>query len=171
MYGFLSGCTGNYRGDPQFMLFILLVDYVIICLNSQLALLHARKNVALLELMMKKLSPQKMEDVAGYFRALSEPTRLLILSFLREGEHNVGQLAELCQCTSANVSRHLSVLSAHGLVARESRGVSVYYRMADESVEQLCDLVCDSIVRRLESAAERDRAFVVAVKGRSKYTG
>lgn len=104
---------------------------------------------------MKKLSPQKMEDVAGYFRALSEPTRLLILSILRDGEQNVGQLAEQCQCTSANVSRHLSVLSAHGLVARESRGVSAYYRIADESVGQLCDLVCDNIVRRLESRPDR----------------
>lgn len=113
---------------------------------------------------MNKRSSQKLEDVARYFRALSEPTRLLILSYLREGEHNVGELADLCQCTSANVSRHLSVLSANGLVAREARGVTVYYRIADESVEHLCDLVCNSIVTRLANTADRGKKPVATNK-------
>jgi hypothetical protein len=33
-------------------------------------------------------------------------------------------------------------------VARENRGTSVYYRIADESVYALCDLVCGNIGRR-----------------------
>ena len=35
------------------------------------------------------------------------------------------------------MSRHLTQLMRHGLVARESRGTSVYYRIADASVYQL----------------------------------
>ena len=33
-------------------------------------------------------------------------------------------------------------MTQQGLVDRESRGTSVYYRIADESVYALCDLVC-----------------------------
>src|SRR5580765_7422099 len=108
---------------------------------------------------MKGLPPEALEEVAAYFQTLSEPTRLQILNHLREGERNVGELAQLCGYTAANVSRHLAMLTKHGMVARETRGTSVYYRIADEQLYPLCDLVCGSIARRFEQAARDRKAF------------
>jgi DNA-binding transcriptional ArsR family regulator len=108
---------------------------------------------------MDGLSPEALSQVATYFQALSEPTRLQILNLLRTGERNVGDLARACGYTSANISRHLSLLMQHGLVARESRGTSVYYRIADESVYALCDLVCGNIARQLERSVNDRKAF------------
>lgn len=102
---------------------------------------------------MQGLSDQALEQVAQYFNALSEPNRLRILNLLREGERNVGEIAQLCGSTAANVSRHLAMLAKHGLVVREARGTSVYYRIADPGIYQLCDLVCGSIARRFEAQA------------------
>ena len=59
---------------------------------------------------MQGLPPEALSQVADYFRALSEPTRLQILNVLRGGEHNVGEMAQACGYTSANVSRHLALL-------------------------------------------------------------
>lgn len=109
---------------------------------------------------MEGLPIEALDQVAAYFQALSEPTRLRILSLLRDGERNVGELAQLCDYTSANISRHLAILSKHGLVARDNRGTSVYYRIADESVYALCDLVCGSIARQYEQNAKERQAFV-----------
>ena len=109
---------------------------------------------------MDGLPPEALDQVASYFQALSEPTRLQILNLLRQGEHNVGELAQACGYTSANVSRHLSLLMQHGLVEREARGTSVYYRIADDSVYALCDLVCGNIARQLERRAEGRKAFL-----------
>ena len=109
---------------------------------------------------MKDLPPEALQEVAAYFQTLSEPTRLQILNYLREGERNVGELAQLCGYTAANVSRHLAMLAKHGLVARETRGTSVYYRIFDEKVYALCDLVCGSIARQFEQAARKRKAFV-----------
>ena len=108
---------------------------------------------------MAHMPPEAVAEVATYFQALSEPTRLQILNWLRQGERNVGELAQLCGFTAANISRHLSVLMQQGLVAREGRGTSVYYRIADESVYALCDLVCGNIARRLDRAVASRRAF------------
>ncbi len=108
---------------------------------------------------MEGLPPEALTQVAAYFQALSEPTRLQILNLLRTGERNVGELAQACGYTSANISRHLSLLMQHGLVERESRGTAVYYRIADESVYALCDLVCGSIAQRLDRSAEERKAF------------
>lgn len=121
---------------------------------------HNNNFTGLMSLIMEGLPKEALEQVAAYFRALSEPTRLHILSVLRDGERNVGELALSCDYTSANISRHLAILSKHGLVARDNRGTSVYYRIADESVYALCDLVCGSIVRQFEQAAHTRQAFV-----------
>ena len=97
--------------------------------------------------------------VAAYFQALSEPTRLQLLNLLREGERNVGDLAQLTGFTAANISRHMSMLCQQGMVARESRGTSVYYRISDDSIYALCDLVCGNIAREHERTTQQRKAF------------
>jgi DNA-binding transcriptional ArsR family regulator len=119
---------------------------------------------------MQDLPPEALEQVAAYFQALSEPTRLQILNLLRSGERSVGELAQLCGYTSANISRHLALLTRQGLVARESRGTSVYYRIADESVYALCDLVCGNIARHLNRAASGRQVFARSARPAAKVS-
>ena len=108
---------------------------------------------------MKDLPDEALAQVAAYFQALSEPTRLRILNILRQGERSVGELAQLCGYSAANMSRHLALLTQHGLVQRESRGNSAIYSIADSSVYALCDLVCGNIARQFERTAPGRAAF------------
>ena len=117
---------------------------------------------------MEGLPDEALAQVAAYFQALSEPTRLQILNLLRQQERSVGELAELCGYSSANVSRHLSLLTQRGLVARESRGNSAIYSIADKSVYALCDLVCGNIARQFERTAQGRAAFVTPATKRVK---
>ena len=113
--------------------------------------------------MKKDLPPQALEQAAPSFQVLAEPTRLHIMNLLRQREYNVGELAQACGYTAANISRHLSLMTKQGMVSREGRGTSVYYRLADDSVDALCDLVCGSIARRMEEAAAASDAFRAAL--------
>jgi DNA-binding transcriptional ArsR family regulator len=108
---------------------------------------------------MEQLPEGALAEVAAYFQVLAEPTRLQILNILRAGERNVGELAQMCGFTAANVSRHLALMTQQGLVERESRGTSAYYKIADPSIFALCDLVCGNIARQMERSAERRAAF------------
>ena len=103
---------------------------------------------------MQDLTDQALTQVAQYFSALAEPTRLRLLNSLREGEKNVGDLAIICGCSQANVSRHLSMLAKHGLIQREARGNTAFYSIADPSVYALCDLVCGNVSRQLLAQAQ-----------------
>lgn len=116
------------------------------------------------------LPPAALEQVAHYFRTLSEPTRLRILNVLGTGELSVGEIAERVDSSIANVSRHLAQMAQHGLVSRTHHGNSVLYRIADPSVHELCDLVCGSIARRLELTASARAAFNAA-PARKKRAG
>ncbi|MEY4767053.1 MAG: hypothetical protein RI907_3726 [Pseudomonadota bacterium] len=103
---------------------------------------------------MQALDEGAMSHVAEYFRALSEPLRLRLLNALREGPLKVGDLTAQLGCSQANVSKHLAVLAKCGLVTREARGTSVYYRIADPRTYELCDLVCGQIASRLLAQIE-----------------
>ncbi len=113
------------------------------------------------------LPPAALEHVAQYFRTLSEPTRLRILNVLEAGEMSVGDIAELVDSSVANVSRHLAQMARHGLVARTTQGNSVHYRIADPAVNQLCELVCGSIAKRLEQIAGERAAFAGSLPARA----
>jgi len=91
---------------------------------------------------LKALDDRALDHVAAYFRALSEPLRLKILNALRDKVRNVGELTQMLDCSQANVSKHLAVLTRHGFIERSARGTTAFYRIADPRVSQLCDLVC-----------------------------
>ena len=104
--------------------------------------------------MKRPLTTDQLALVAQRFKVLAEPARLQLLQALVRGERSVGELADVTGLTQANVSKHLQLLLAQDLVGRRKEGLFVHYRIADESVFQLCELVCS----RLEaSTQERHR--------------
>ena len=107
----------------------------------------------------QRLSPELLALVAERFKVLAEPTRLEILNELREGERTVTGLMEATGLKQANVSKHLQLLYNAGFVDRRKEGLNVYYRIADEDIFQLCNIMCD----RLKVEANRRRAVVEAV--------
>lgn len=108
---------------------------------------------------MENLTPEALAQVADYFQALAEPSRLRILNLLRREPRSVGELALETGHSAANVSRHLALLAQRGLLARETRGTSVYYRIADPAIYELCNLVCDNLARRFDRTAVHRAAF------------
>lgn len=86
--------------------------------------------------------PVVLERVAYRFGVLGEPMRLRILIALKAGERSVGEVVDATGANQANVSRHLSTLVQAGILARRKAGTRVYYRIADESVFELCRVVC-----------------------------
>lgn len=87
-------------------------------------------------------TPAVVELLADRFKALGEPARLGILSELRQGELTVGDLVERTGLGQANVSKHLQYLYALGLVSRRKDGLFVHYRLADENVFRVCEIMC-----------------------------
>lgn len=98
--------------------------------------------------------------MAEKFRMLADPTRLAILRVLLDGEKSVGRVVEETRQGQANVSKHLKLLADAGIVGRRKEGLQVFYAVADPLIEQLCALVCGSIVRELEGDVEQGRRIL-----------
>ena len=83
--------------------------------------------------------------LADLFSALSDPTRLRIISVLLEGELNVGDLAARLNMTESAVSHQLRGLRQLHLVRSRKDGRQVYYTLDDDHVARLYRLGLDHV--------------------------
>ncbi len=105
-----------------------------------------------------------VQQVSEYFSVLGEPMRLRILNLLRDGEKCVQDLVEATATSQANVSKHLKVMLQAGILTRRSEGTSAYYKVEDDLIFELCNLVCDRLATRIEQQAKHFRAFSLTSK-------
>jgi DNA-binding transcriptional ArsR family regulator len=103
------------------------------------------------------LSPAAIDLVAARFRILGEPLRIRILQVLQAGEKSVSELVEAVGSTQPNVSKHVRILQEAGIVGRRQEGTLVYCFIADDSVFDLCDAVCESVGEHLSRDASLAR--------------
>jgi DNA-binding transcriptional ArsR family regulator len=75
--------------------------------------------------------------LAEIFRALSDPSRIRIVSALAEGEISVGALSQAVNLSESAVSHHLRGLRQMRLVRARKAGRQVYYTLDDEHITDL----------------------------------
>jgi ArsR family transcriptional regulator len=90
---------------------------------------------------------------ADVLRTLAHPRRLDILHRLADGPREVGRLADELGLSQPNVSQHLAVLRAAGVVEAERDGREVRYRLADPDVMVACGVMRRVLERRLTRLA------------------
>jgi ArsR family transcriptional regulator, arsenate/arsenite/antimonite-responsive transcriptional repressor len=110
-----------------------------------------------------RLAVPEAAELAALFRALGDPSRLRLLSFLAAqpgGEACVCHLTEPLGLRQPTVSHHLKVLTDAGLLERERRATWIYYRLRLERLQQLCGTLVPP--KRLAAAMERRAARQLA---------
>jgi len=75
--------------------------------------------------------------LAEVFSALSDPSRIRIISALTEGEMNVGKLAEMVGISESAISHHMRGLRQMRIVRARKEGRQVYYALEDEHIADL----------------------------------
>ena len=83
--------------------------------------------------------------LADLFSALSDPTRLRIISILLDGEMNVGEIAGQLAMTESAVSHQLRGLRHMRLVRSRKDGRQVFYALDDDHVAKLYRMGLDHV--------------------------
>ncbi|WP_413804702.1 ArsR/SmtB family transcription factor [Streptomyces sp. OE57] len=78
-------------------------------------------------------------SVATTLQALATPSRLLILTVLRQSPHSVTELATEVGMGQSAVSHQLRLLRTLGLVTERRDGRRIVYRLYDDHVAQFLD--------------------------------
>jgi len=80
-------------------------------------------------------------EAAKYLRALANPSRLVLLCELFEGEKSVGELEEASGFSQAYVSQQLARLRGESLVKGRRSGRVVYYSLCDDKVRPMIEFL------------------------------
>ncbi len=92
-------------------------------------------------LVKRQFKVELFEQFARVGRAVSAPLRLAILDVLAQSERTVEEIAREIGASTANASQHLKQLRAARLVASRREGLFIYYRLADETVLRLWQVI------------------------------
>lgn len=89
-----------------------------------------------------------IEPLAGVFKALGHPVRLMMVELLVQGERCVCELQSGSGRDMSTISSHLNVLKQHGVVTCEQRGKNVYYALACPCLETVFSCLKGAIAGR-----------------------
>ncbi|BBP03361.1 hypothetical protein TPL01_26950 [Sulfuriferula plumbiphila] len=103
---------------------------------------------------------------AEVFAALAHPKRLEIIHTLGRGEHTAGQLVELTGLSKANLSQHLNILKARGLVHCDKCGTFCHYRLTSPKVLETCEILRQLILEQMNLTTQHreEMAEVVPIR-------
>ena len=75
--------------------------------------------------------------VTDLLKAMANPSRLMILCQLAEGEKSVGQMESVVGLSQSALSQHLAVLRKKRIVATRREAQSIFYTLASKEVEEI----------------------------------
>jgi len=94
---------------------------------------------------------------AEVLKTLAHPRRLEIVHELARGPRTVGRLADALGVAQPNVSQHLALMRASGVVEAERDGREIHYRLTDPDIIAACGLMRQALQRRLARLAAISR--------------
>ena len=82
----------------------------------------------------RPLPDELVELLRSRIVLLGDQTRIRILDELRDGERNVQSITDALTTTQQNVSGHLRLLRAGGLVMRRQSGRTAFYSVTEPAI-------------------------------------
>ncbi len=87
---------------------------------------------------------ENIEQAAMAMQAMGHPMRIKILCLLSSGEITVGEIVEAVGTTQGNVSQHLGILKASGMITSRNEGKKTFYRIDDKRVIKIVAMTRDA---------------------------
>ena len=124
----------------------------------------ARKSAAALAIAapMRELQ-RSARRAAPLLKAMSNPSRLVILCQLAEGERSVGELEEKVGLSQSGISQHLAILRREHVVATRRDKQTVYYSLASADVMALMHTLHEVFCKPAKAARPKLRVAALGL--------
>lgn len=94
---------------------------------------------------------------ANLLKSMSNPSRLMVLCQLTEGEKSVGELERAVPMSQSALSQHLALLRQRNLVKTRRAGQSIYYSLAGVEASSILATLYGLFCAKAPAAAQRKR--------------
>lgn len=107
---------------------------------------------------MAKLQASALR-ACNLLKAMANPTRLMVLCQVADGEKSVGELEQAVGLSQSGLSQHLAVLRSKKLVTTRRVRQTIFYSLASKEaasvMDTLYEVFCRSAMKRPSVAAAR----------------
>ncbi len=100
---------------------------------------------------------QKLNRIAGYFKVLSDCSRIRILTLLLNDEYCVNDLAACLGMSKSAVSHQLRILRSERLVKSHRAGKQIFYSISDTYVQETLTAEKKHILRYFGGGSTRNK--------------
>jgi ArsR family transcriptional regulator, virulence genes transcriptional regulator len=104
--------------------------------------------------MERELERRLYQLQAELCHVMADPTRLELLTELREGPRSVKELTEATGQRQATISQHLAVMRQRGILRTERRGTQVYYSVTDTRILEACHITRAVLLQQLTAQGD-----------------
>ncbi len=95
---------------------------------------------------------QIFEKQSQICKAFANPARLYILHLLGKHEYAVSDLHEILGISVTNLSQHLAILKAAGVIVTRREGKKIYCSLSIPEVKQACQLIHGVLRRQIHDS-------------------
>jgi ArsR family transcriptional regulator, virulence genes transcriptional regulator len=99
---------------------------------------------------------------ANICKVFANPTRVMIIDLLQNGEQTVSDLEKAIGARQATLSQHLAVLRDKGVVIDRRAGQKIYYQISNPKILQACRLMREVLMEQIE---QRGRLLKTDIRG------
>ena len=92
---------------------------------------------------------QLYEKQAEIAKAMAHPVRVGVLEYVKDGEQCVCDIAEAVGTERSNLSKHLSMMVAAGVLISRKEGLKVFYRIKTPCVIRFLDCLKDCLKEQI----------------------
>lgn len=84
-------------------------------------------------------------------KALGHPLRIEVIDLLQDRELCFSDILEVTGGLKSNLSQHLSVMTAKGILKTRRDGQSIYFSLSSKKVAQACRLMREVLIEHLKT--------------------
>lgn len=100
----------------------------------------------------ERFDPNRLNELSTILKALSHPSRLLMVEALGEKSYCVCELTAMVGSDTSTISKHLAILRQAGIVTDEKKGNQVFYNLR-------CRCVLDAISALIPLLEEKHKHY------------
>ncbi len=86
---------------------------------------------------------ENIDQAAVAMQAMAHPSRIKILCLLSSGEMMVQDITDAIGSTQSNISQHLRILKAGGLITARKEATKVFYGVQDDRILKMIAMTRD----------------------------
>lgn len=91
---------------------------------------------------------------ANICKGLAHPIRIEVIEILDGKEMTFGQIQEITGVLKSNLSQHLSLMVANGLLTQRKEGLNIYFRLSTVKIAVACRMMREVLVDNLKKNHE-----------------